>query len=149
MLGSGAARLTARRSDNVETMRDRELYEKILDIAFDRFHIARHKGDAIDQGRRREHKKLKAETINPLTGTRYLWLQNPDRMELERLLQLDALKASCRKTARAWAIKELARSLWYYRSHRWALQAWLAASQRATALSLVMVVSEHTISPFV
>jgi transposase len=94
-------------------------------IAFDRFHVARHMVDAVDKVRRREHKELKAEAINPLTGTRYLWLQNPERMEIERLLQLDALKRSCRKTARAWAIKELARSLWHYRRRRWAREAWL------------------------
>jgi len=94
-------------------------------IAFDRFHIARHLGNAVDQVRRREHKELKAKTVNPLTGTRYLWLQNPEAMEIERLVQLDALKGSCRKTARAWAIKELARNLWHYRTRRWARQAWL------------------------
>ena len=94
-------------------------------IAFDRFHVARHLGDAVDRVRRLEHKELKAETINPLTGTRYLWLQNPEDMEVQRLEQLDALQSSCRKTARAWAIKELARSLWHYRSRHWARQAWL------------------------
>ncbi len=94
-------------------------------IAFDRFHIARHMGQAVDQVRRREHKELKERTFNPLTGTRYLWLKNPDSMEIERLEQLDALMTSCRKTARAWAIKELARSLWHYRTRRWARQAWL------------------------
>lgn len=94
-------------------------------IAFDRFHVARHMSTAVDQVRRREHKELKAQTINPLTGTRYLWLTNPEAMEVHRLEQLEELKHSCRKTARAWAIKELAGDLWHYRSRHWARQAWL------------------------
>ncbi len=94
-------------------------------IAFDRFHVASHMGKAVDRVRRREHKELKAENVNPLTGTRYLWLKNPDALEATRLEQLDALKDSSLKTARAWAIKELARGLWHYRKRGWARRAWL------------------------
>ena len=94
-------------------------------IAFDRFHIARHMGEAVDRVRRREHKELKAQHVNPLTGTRYLWLRNPEALEVARLEQLDELRASSLKTARAWAIKEMARSLWHYRTRGWARQAWL------------------------
>lgn len=46
-------------------------------------------------------------------------------MEINHLEQLDELKNSALKTARAWAIKELARSLWHYRTRGWARQAWL------------------------
>ena len=35
------------------------------------------------------------------------------------------LKDSSLKTARAWAIKELARGLWHYRTRGWARKAWL------------------------
>lgn len=50
-------------------------------IAFDKFHVVKHLGDAVDRVRRAEHKALKAETgDSPLTSSRYLWLQHPDRM---------------------------------------------------------------------
>lgn len=74
-------------------------------IAFDRFHVASHMGEAVNQVRRQEHKALKARDINPLTGTRYLWLKSPEELEGERRERLELLKDSSLKTARAWAIK--------------------------------------------
>jgi transposase len=38
-------------------------------IVFDKFHIAQHLGEAVDQVCRREHKQLKAEGDDRLTGT--------------------------------------------------------------------------------
>ncbi|MCP3999157.1 MAG: transposase [bacterium] len=64
-----------------------------------------HMSEAVDQVRRCEHKELKERIINSLTGTRYPWLKNPEDMEIERLEQLDALMTSCRKTARALAVR--------------------------------------------
>lgn len=48
-------------------------------IVFDKFHIAKHLGEAVDKVRRREHKALKAEGDERLTGTKYDWLRNPQR----------------------------------------------------------------------
>ena len=118
-------------------------------IAFDRFHVAQHLSKAVDQVRRREHKELKAEHVNPLTGTRYVWLKNPEAMEIAQLEQLDALKDSSLKTARAWAIKELARGLWHYRRRGWARKAWLQwyswaiRSQLEPVRTVARMVKEH------
>jgi transposase len=43
-------------------------------IAFDRFHVAKHIGDAVNKVRVDEHAELKALGDPLLTGTRYLWL---------------------------------------------------------------------------
>jgi len=94
-------------------------------IAFDRFHVAGHMSKAVDKVRRQEHKTLKAREINPLTGTRYLWLKSPEVLKGEQLEKLDLLKDSSLKTARAWAIKELARSLWHFKTRGWARRGWL------------------------
>jgi len=48
---------------------------------FDKFHIAKHLGEAVDKVRRREHKVLKAEGDERLTGTKYDWLRNPGSMD--------------------------------------------------------------------
>lgn len=47
-------------------------------IVFDKFHISKILGNAVDQVRRREHKILQAQGDERLTGTRYAWLYHPD-----------------------------------------------------------------------
>lgn len=93
-------------------------------ICFDKFHVAKHLGDAVDKVRRQEHRALRAEGDDRLIRTKYLWLRNPENMSFERWTGFKALRESTLKTARAWAIKELAMSLWSYRRRGWALRAW-------------------------
>jgi len=93
-------------------------------IAFDKFHVAKHLGEAVDQVRRREHRELLRQGIEVLKGTRYAWLTNPRKMNASRRRGFAALTRSALKTARAWAIKELAMSLWGYTSRTWAAKAW-------------------------
>jgi transposase len=75
-------------------------------IVFDKFHIAQHLGEAVDKVRRREHKVLKAEGDERLTGTRYDWLRNPGSMDDQQRREFAELRRSQLKTARAWALKE-------------------------------------------
>ena len=93
-------------------------------IAFDKFHVAGHLGDAVDKVRRREHKLLQQQGRDDLTRTKYLWLKNPEKMDEERWRDFKSLRESSLKTARAWAIKELAMTLWGYVSRTWAEKAW-------------------------
>ena len=81
---------------------------------FDKFHIAKHLGEAVDRVRRREHKVLKAEGDDRLTGTRYHWLRNPVAMDSEQKQEFAELRRSELKTARAWALKETAMAFYYY-----------------------------------
>ena len=108
-------------------------------IAFDRFHVAQHLGLAVDQVRRREHKALKAAEDASLTRTRYLWLQNPQRMSRPRRDALDRLRHANLKTARAWAIKEQAACLWGYRSRAGARRGWMRWYQWAIRCRLEAV----------
>ena len=55
-------------------------------IAFDRFHITKHLGDAVNAVRKEEHRKLLAEGDATLTKTKYVWLQKPSRMKRARRL---------------------------------------------------------------
>ena len=95
-------------------------------IAFDKFHVAQHLGRAVDQVRRAEHKVLSAEGDQRLKGTLHLWRFNPENLDADRWAAFEPLRTSALKTARAWAIKELAMSLWDYRRRGWAKKAWLA-----------------------
>ncbi|MFN0206621.1 MAG: ISL3 family transposase [Planctomycetota bacterium] len=93
-------------------------------IAFDRFHVAKHLGEAVDQVRRKEHSELQKEEIDTLKGTKFLWLQNQENMEGKRRIQFAQLRDLHLKVARAWAIKETARQLWGYVRRGWAEKAW-------------------------
>ena len=59
-----------------------------------------------------------------LKGTKYDWLSNPKNMTRRQKQRFKALRDSTLKTARAWAIKELAMSLWGYVSKTWARKGW-------------------------
>ena len=87
-------------------------------IVFDKFHIAKHLGEAVDKVRRREHKTLKAAGDDILTGTRYDWLRHPAKMEAEDRKAFKVLRDSGLQTARAWALKEAMMSLFEYRYER-------------------------------
>jgi transposase len=83
-------------------------------LVFDKFHIAKHLGEAVDRVRRREHRVLKAEGDERLKGTKYDWLRNPASMEGEQKREFAELRKSELKTARAWALKETAMDLYDY-----------------------------------
>lgn len=100
-------------------------------IVYDKFHVAKHLGEAVDRVRRAENKALRAEGDDRLVGTKYRWLRNPDNFERKQWRQFGRLRHGHLKTARAWALKEQAMSLWDYRYegsarkhfawwHRWA-----------------------------
>ena len=46
-------------------------------IVFDKFHIVKHLHEAVDRVRRGEHRALKREGDERLTGSKYLWLRRP------------------------------------------------------------------------
>lgn len=94
-------------------------------IAFDRFHVAKHLGDAVDKVRREEHRALRSVGDWTLTGSRYLWLMNPENRDSEvGDATFEILRKMALKTARAWALKEQARFMWSYVSRAWARKAW-------------------------
>lgn len=95
-------------------------------INFDKYHVASHLGDGVDRVRKSEHRALTAEGDTTLVKTKYLWLTNPDNMKRDKWRGFAALRTSSLKTARAWAIKEMAMSLWHYRSRTWAEKGWKA-----------------------
>jgi len=114
-------------------------------IVFDKFHIAKHLSEAVDQVRRREHKQLKARGDDRLTGTRYDWLRHPAHMEPEDQKEFAALRNSNLKTARAWALKEAMMAFFEYLYerparkhfrwwHNWAVRSRLQPMQEKAKL---------------
>jgi transposase len=68
----------------------------------------------VDRVRRREHKVLKAEGDQRLTGTKYDWLRNPATMDAEQKREFAFLRQSELKTAPAWALKETGMAFYNY-----------------------------------
>jgi transposase len=93
-------------------------------IVFDRFHIMKHMGEAVDAVRKAEHRRLRGEGDETLKRTKYLWLYAEENLPEEARERFAALRALNLKTGRAWAIKESLRGLWRYRRRGWALRYW-------------------------
>ena len=70
------------------------------DITFDRFHVMKLIGDAVDAVRRAEVK-----TQPELKGTRYVWTKNEANLTTRQSTMLDALASTNLKTARAWRMR--------------------------------------------
>jgi transposase len=85
------------------------------EIVHDRFHVSKHLNEAVDQVRRQEHKVLKKAGDTRLTGSKQLWLFNPENLNDDQWLKFEPLKDQELKTSRAWAIKEQFRWFWEYR----------------------------------
>lgn len=100
-------------------------------IAFDKFHVAHLLAHAVDAVRRTEHRALRAQGDRTLTKTRFWWLVHPSRMDRKRRREFAPLRDSALKTARAWALKEFAMSLWRYVRRPWAEKGWQAWLQWA------------------
>lgn len=109
-------------------------------IAFDRFHVAKHFGDAVDKVRRQEHRELMAKGDDTLKRTKYHWLKNPSNMGRRMRTRFNDLKSMALKVARAWAVKEAASNLWHYKSRTWAKKAWLKLCDWASRTRLEPIV---------
>ena len=112
------------------------------DIVHDRFHIAKHLNEAVDQVRRAEHKSLKQEGDERLTGSRYLWLTNEENLSEERAATFEDLKESKLKTSRAWALVDLFRDFFEQQSERHGrafFKDWYAWASRCRLKPIVKV----------
>ncbi len=83
-------------------------------IVYDKFHVAKHLGEAVDKVRHQENKELRAEGDDRLVGTKYDWLRNPDNTPDDQWRKFGELRRSKLRTARAWALKEQGMVLWDY-----------------------------------
>jgi transposase len=99
-------------------------------ICFDRFHVAMYFGKALDKVRAMEHRVLqKSGIMSALKGTRHEWLRTSRLTDNRSRRAFLSLTRTNLKTARAWAIKETASSLWDYVYLGAAKRAWMMLLQ--------------------
>ena len=84
------------------------------DIVHDKFHVAKHMGEAVDKVRKVENKVLNKAGISDLKGTKYLWLTRPSHWTETQKGMFQELKGKQLKAGKAWSIKETFSSLWDY-----------------------------------
>jgi transposase len=104
------------------------------DIVHDKFHVSKYLNDAVDQVRRAEHKRLRAQGDSSLTGTKYDWLRSlPDKRCAEAVAFRHLYQANL-KTSRAWSLKESFAAFWEYRYPKSAenfFDAWTTRAMRS------------------
>lgn len=119
------------------------------DIVHDRFHISKHLNEAVDQVRREEHAQLRADGDHRLTKTRYHWLRNEENLNDKAREEFKDLKGSGLKISRAWALKELYRDFWEYRSAGWAMRfykswySWAIRSRLEPIKKVARMIKRH------
>ena len=87
----------------------------------DRFHIALHLNQAVDQVRRAESGRLRGRPLaKRLKKMRWHLLRRGSRVRGQARVKLKALLASKLATARAWDLKECFQHFWHYKSAAWA-----------------------------
>jgi transposase len=83
-------------------------------IVFDKFHILRHLGDALDQVRRSEYHRLNGKERKFIKGQRYTLLSNPENLNPEGRRSLKTLLKANRRLHKAYLLKEAFGQLWDY-----------------------------------
>lgn len=89
-------------------------------LVFDRYHLMTHMVQAVDMVRKQEHRDLRGEGNEILSGTKYLWLYSRENLPVKKRKVFSALRRKRLRTARAWAIKEDLRRFWSYQTETWA-----------------------------
>jgi transposase len=119
------------------------------DVVHDKFHVSKYLNEAVDQVRRREHKELRAQGDETLTGSRQLWLYNPQNFSPEQAAEFAALKNLQLKVARAWAAKELFTKFWQYQEAGWARRffkdwfGWVSRSRLKPLIAVARMLKRH------
>jgi transposase len=90
------------------------------EIVFDKFHIMRHLGTALDEVRRAEYARVSGDKRRFIKGSRYTLLSARDNLTLAGKEALKALLAANRRLNTAYLLKESFGQLWSYQSPAWA-----------------------------
>ncbi len=99
-------------------------------ILFDKFHILRHLGDALDQVRKREYARVSGRQRRFIKGQKYTLLAHRENLTLDGRRALKTLLAANKRLHTAYVLKESFGQLWDYGREGWArrfFEHWRAA----------------------
>lgn len=89
-------------------------------IFYDKFHIIRHLGKALDMVRKEEYKRLSGKERSYIKGKKYTLLSRKANLTLEGRKSLKKLLAANKRLNTAYLLKESFGQLWEYKSEGWA-----------------------------
>jgi transposase len=89
-------------------------------VLFDKFHIMRHLGDALDEVRKSEYRRLADRDRRYIKGQKYTLLSRWENLTLDGRRALKALFAANKRLNTAYLLKESFGQLWSYEREGWA-----------------------------
>jgi len=89
-------------------------------ILFDKFHILRHLGEALDQVRKKEYARLSGKERRYIKGQKYTLLSRKENLTLEGRQALKLLLRANKRLNTAYLLKESFGQLWSYEQEGWA-----------------------------
>jgi len=89
-------------------------------ILFDKFHIMRHLGEALDKVRKAEYARLGGKDRRFIKGQKYNLLSHRDNLTLDGRRSLKILLAANKRLNTAYVLKEAFGQLWDYEHEGWA-----------------------------
>ena len=89
-------------------------------ILFDKFHVMRHLGEALDKVRKSEYARLEGKERRYIKGQKYTLLSNRENLTLEGRTALKALLAANKRLNTAYVLKESFGQLWNYQREAYA-----------------------------
>jgi len=89
-------------------------------ILFDKFHVLRHLGEALDKVRKSEYARLTGRERRFIKGQKYTLLSRRENLTLEGRRALKTLLAANKRLNTAYLLKESFGQLWNYEREAWA-----------------------------
>jgi transposase len=89
-------------------------------ILFDKFHIMRHLGEALDKVRKSEYYRLSGRDRRYIKGQKYTLLSHRENLTVEGKRALKTLLAANKRLNTAYLLKESFGQLWDYNREGWA-----------------------------
>ena len=89
-------------------------------VLFDKFHIMRHLGDALDQVRKSEYARLQGNDRRFIKGQKYTLLSRRENLSSDGRQSLKTLLAANKRLNTAYVLKESFGQLWSYEREGWA-----------------------------
>jgi len=89
-------------------------------ILYDKFHVVKHLGEALDTIRKQEYTRLAGKDRSFIKGQKYTLLSNKENLTLPGRKALKKLLTANKRLNTAYLLKESFGQLWDYRTEGWA-----------------------------
>lgn len=89
-------------------------------ILYDKFHVMKHLGEALDQIRKQEYARLAGKDRKYIKGQKYILLSNRENLTIDGQVSLKKLLSANKRLNTAYLLKESFGQLWNYQTEGWA-----------------------------